>query len=41
VKTSRTEPFMSGLKFSVIEPPKTSAGTWAPAVQPACESSDV
>jgi len=41
MKTSRTEPYMSGLKFSVIEPPKTSAATWASAVQPACESSAV
>ena len=40
MKTSRTEPYMSGLKFSVIEPPKTSAATCASAVQPACESSD-
>ena len=41
MKTWRTEPYMSGLKFSVIEPPKTWAATCASAVQPACESSDV
>jgi hypothetical protein len=29
---------MTGLKLVVSEPPKTSAATWASAVQPACES---
>ena len=32
------DPYMSGLKCSVIEPPNTSAATCASVVQPACES---
>ena len=40
VMTSREDPYMSGLKFSVIELPKTCEWTCMSVVQPACASRD-
>ena len=40
VMTSREDPYMSGLKFSVIEVPKTRVWTCTSVVQPACASSE-
>jgi hypothetical protein len=40
MKTSRLEPYMTGLRCVVSESPNTSAVTWASVVQPEWESSD-